>query len=442
MIRSEPLRGEMTVEQGDLRPDKYIPRLVDGLMSQALDDFGAVEVYGPMWCGKTWTSLSFGRSVTRLSEPEVRSVVEADPSVALLGDKPHVIDEWQDVPSVWDAVRNAVDDSGSEGGLFILTGSSTVRREDVGHSGAGRILRIPMSTMTLRETGESSGSVSLSGLFEGRFEPQLAQKNLAGLASAICRGGWPALQGSEQGVTTAYLDSYLDSIFDISLPKRGLSGAIARRVATSLARNVGTAAKLETIAKDVFSDRPTESEKNSVSVYIAALESLYTIHSLSGWDAPIRSKSRLRIKPKRYFGDPSLAANLLRVNDTRLLGEGQLFGLLFESLCLHDLSVYASLLPEAPRDSLRYYRDSDGLEVDAIIELRDGRWAAFEAKLGESGVGDGVDALLRLKRKVALNPAARNAEPEFLAVLTGAGEAARYDEDAGVYVIPITLLGP
>ncbi|WP_165055107.1 MULTISPECIES: ATP-binding protein [unclassified Adlercreutzia] len=430
------------MEQGSLKPKKYMPRLVDRLLSRALDDFGAVEVYGPMWCGKTWTSLSFGRSVTRLAEPDVRRVAEADPSIALLGDRPHVIDEWQDVPSVWDAVRNFVDDSGGEAGLFILTGSSSLKRDAVAHSGAGRILRVPMSTMTLAETGESSGKVSLSGLFEGRFEPQLVQQKLPELASIICRGGWPALQGKSKRAATAYIDSYFDAVFDVNIPKRGLGGQIARRVALSLARNVGTSAKLETIAEDVFSERPTDAMKNAVSEYITAFERLYLIRPIRGWDAPIRSKSRLRVKPKRYFSDPSLAANLLRTNDTRLLEDGQLFGILFESLCMHDLSAYASLLPEAPRDALHYYRDSDGLEVDAVIELRDGRWAAFEVKLGEAGVDAGIDALLRLKRKVSLNPAARNPSPEFLAVLTGAGEVARYDKEAGAYVIPVTALAP
>lgn len=430
------------MDQGDLKPKRYMPRLVDRLLSQALDDFGAVEIYGPMWCGKTWTSLSFGRSVTRLAESDARKVAEADPTVALLGARPHVIDEWQDVPPVWDAVRNAVDSSGGEAGLFILTGSSSIKRDEVAHSGAGRILRIPMSTMTLYETGESTGKVSLLGLFEGRFEPQLVQQKLPELASIICRGGWPALQGRSGRAATAYLDSYLDAVFDVSIPKRGLDGAVARKVALSMARNAGTSAKLETIVEDVFSEKPTDYMNSVVSKYIAAFERLYLTCPVSGWDAPIRSKSRLRVKPKRYFSDPSLAANLLCANDTRLLGDGQLFGILFESLCMHDLSVYASLLPEAPRDALHYYRDSDGLEVDAVIELRDGRWAAFEIKLGEAGVDAGISALLRLKKKVSLNPAARNPTPEFLAVLTGAGEVARYDEGAEVYVIPITTLAP
>lgn len=430
------------MEQGLLKPEGYLPRLVDKTVSRTLDSFGAIEVYGPMWCGKTWTSLAYGESMTRLSDAAARQVALMDPSTALLGKPPHVIDEWQDVPSVWDEVRNAVDDAGGRTGLFILTGSSSLKRDEVSHSGAGRILRVPMSTMTLLETGESSGSVSLQGLFEGRFTPGLVQQKLQPLASIICRGGWPALQGAKAGLSTEYIDSYFDAIFGVSIPKSGLDGAVAQRVALSMARNIGSAVKMRTVAADAFADNPTESMANTVAKYIAALQRLYLLVSVYGWDAPIRSKSRLRTKPKRYFADPSLAANLLRVNESRLLQDGQLFGMLFESLCVHDLIVYASTLPDAAPDSVKYYRDSDGLEVDAIIELRDGRWAALEAKLGEAGVEAGIKSLLRLKRKIAANPAARNPEPSFLAVVTGAGEAARYDEEAGVYVVPLTTLAP
>lgn len=429
------------MKHGKMRPAKYLPRLVDAELSEALDRFGAVEVFGPMWCGKTWTSLAYGESVSRLANADARHVAEMDPAAALIGAAPHVIDEWQDVPEVWDAVRNAVDDAGGETGLFILTGSSSLKRDAVNHSGAGRIARIRMHTMTLQETGDSTGSVSLAALFEGRFEPQLVQQKLSPLASVICRGGWPALQDGRRDAATAYIDSYLDAVLEVNIPKRGLSSSVARDVARSLARNVGTAAKLETIAEDAFGEKPTEAAKNKASEYIDAFEQLYLLEPVRGWDAPIRSKSRLRVKPKRYFADPSLAANLLRVNETRLLEEGQLFGMLFESLCMHDLAVYAGALPEAPHDPLRYYRDSDGLEVDAVIELRDGRWAAFEIKLGEAAADAGIKALVRLRSKVAANPAARNPKPTFMAVLTGAGEMARYDKESDVYVIPLTALG-
>lgn len=429
------------MDQGMLKPHGYKARVYDDLLASALDIFGAVEVAGPMWCGKTWTSLAYGNSVIRLSRAAVREVVETDPASALMGDKPHVIDEWQDVPAVWDAVRDAVDESENSSGSFILTGSSSLQKDAVGHSGAGRISKIRMNTMSLLETGESSGACSLAGLFEGRFEPQLVQQHVAPLASILCRGGWPSLQDRPAESAAKYLDSYLDAVLDVNMAKKGVKSEEAWAVARSLARNVGTSVKLETVASDAFGSPANEFDKRKASECIAALKALYIIDELAGWDAPIRSKSRLRTKPKYYFTDPSLAVALLQIDEERLIGDGQLFGMLFESLCVHDLAIYASTLDKAPASPLRYYRDADGLEVDAILELRDGRWAAFEIKLGENKVPEAAKNLNRLKRKISANPAARNPEPEFLAVLVGAAELARYDKENGVYVIPITMLG-
>lgn len=430
------------IQHGSLKPRGYRPRISDQLLRELLDTFCAVEVAGTMWCGKTWTSLSFGESETRVGRSSVRRIVEADPETALVGARPHVIDEWQDVPALWDAVRDAVDSGELAHGSLLLTGSSTPTKDQVGHSGAGRIAKLRMRTMSLAETGESSGAVSLAGLFQGSFEPHLVQQGLRPLAQIICRGGWPALLNADDAAASRYLDAYFDAIFDVSMAKRGFSGGDARRVALALARTVGTSAKLETIGTDAFGEETaTASASKRASRYVEAFKALYMIEEVPGWDAPVRSKSRLRVKPKRYFADPSLAANLLQVTPERLLVDGQLFGVLFEALCMHDLMVYASALPQAQAQPVRYYRDSDGLEVDAIIELRDGRWAGIEIKLGENGVESGFAALDRLRRKIARNPAARNPEPAFMAVLVGAGEFARYDAGADAYVVPLTALG-
>ena len=226
------------------------------------------------------------------------------------------------------------------------------------------------------------------------------------------------------------------------MEKRGLNGETARKVSLSLARNLGTSATLKTLAADVFpTSLSEETATKYVNEYLAALKSFYVIEEVSGWDAPIRSKTRLRTKPKRYFSDPSMACALLGITPERLLEDGQLFGLLFESLCMHDLAVYASVMPHALHNPLHYYRDSEGLEVDAIVELRDGRWGAFEIKLGESHLDAAIAHLSRLRRKVGANPQARNAKPSFLAVLVGAGEFARHIKDEDVYVIPLTSLG-
>lgn len=427
---------------GKLKEKKYINRIVDSQLARQLDLFGAVEVAGTMWCGKTWTSLAFANSVSRIGLAGPRSAAEADPATALIGSRPHLIDEWQDVPEIWDEVRATVDSTANASGSFILTGSAEPNKHEVHHSGAGRISKLRMSTMTLQETGLSTGTVSLAGLFEGRFEPKLAQQRLQPLAEAICKGGWPFLVTS-QSYSPDYLDSYFEALFDVSVPRKGLSGSESRKVAVSLARNLGSAAKLSTIAEDAQISAPNAKvAAEKVSTHISALEQLYVIEQLKGWDAPIRSKSRVRTKPKRYFADPSLAANLLQITPERLLNDGQLFGLLFESLAIHDLNVYARALQGAPTEPLRYYRDSDNLEVDVIVELRDGRWAPIEIKLGDNKVPEGLANLNRLRRKIAANPAARNRKPSFSAVIVGTGEYARYDKEADAFVIPLTTLGP
>lgn len=295
--------------------------------------------------------------------------------------------------------------------------------------------------MTLQEMGVSSGAVSLAGLFEGRFEAQLVQQRLEPLAEVICKGGWPAL-AMRDSRAPEYLDAYFDALFEVSVPRKGLSGPESRRVALSLARNLGSAVRLSTVAEDaqLAASNPKMGAERA-SAHIAALESLYVVEVLTGWDAPIRSKSRLRTKPKRYFADPSLAASLLQVTPDRLLGDGQLFGVLFESLVIHDLGVYARAIPGASSAPMRYYRDSDGLEVDAVIELRDGRWAPIEIKLGDNKVPEAISSLKRLRGKVSSNPVARNPKPAFSAVVVGAGEYARYDSENDVYVIPLTSLG-
>ena len=430
------------MKKGKLLPEGYIPRLIDNTLSARLEQTGAVEVTGTMWCGKTWTSMAYGNSISRIGLNPARLAAEADPTTALLGESPHVIDEWQDVPEIWDEVRMRVDEAGGKPGQFILTGSSQPNKEKVHHSGAGRISRLHMRTMSLQESGQSSGKVSLAGLFHGEFEPQLVQQNLLPLADYICQGGWPSLIHNRITDSATLLDSYFDALFDINIPKKGLNGSDSRNVVQALARNLGNAPRWYTIAADARFDKPeSKSAANKAAAHVGILKELYVVEEVNGWDAPIRSKSRLRTKPKYYFADPSLAARTLNVTPERLLEDGQLFGILFESLCIHELNIYASVLPGAKPDPVLYYKDADGLEADAVVELRDGRWAAFEIKLGENKFIEGANSLKRLKDKIALNPAAENPNPAFMAVIVGAGEYARFDKDTGIYVIPITALG-
>lgn len=425
------------VHYGKLKPKGYIPRLVDELIEQRLKEFGAVEVRGTRWSGKSWTSQAFARSITRVDEGV--ELYEEDPSLALLGENPHAIDEWQDVPAIWNRVRHAVDDSGNAPGQYLLTGSSTPPDEKGRHSGAGRISRIRMRTMTLAERGLSSGAVSLRRLFEGQFEPAENKMGISEYAEVICRGGWPALLQATPERAQEAVGEYLDQLFDYSLRKMGKSPVLARRIAMALARNIGTSATLQTLCEDAAAgDRaPTE---ETVASYLADFSLNFFLDELPGWDAPVRSRSRVRTKAKRYLDDPSMAASLLSVAPERLLMDGQLFGVLFESLCYHDLAVYASLLPGAGPDPIKYYADADGLEIDLIIELRDGRWAALEVKMGDSKIDAAAKNLNRLSAKVAANPAARNRVPEFLAILTATSPYARRRKEDGVYVIPLATL--
>lgn len=428
-----------------IKPRKYKPRLLDVNLDRRLSAFGAVEVAGTKFCGKTWTSMAHANSVTHVDDDAVRQMVEMDSSLALQGEPVHVIDEWQDVPKIWDAVRRQVDASGNEPGQFILTGSSTVDKSKVSHSGAGRIAKLHMRPMSLYESGDSDGSVSLAGLFEGEFKTQKVETSAKALSQLICRGGWPASIAEKTGVTGDLPAQYLTALFEVSANRAGIDGRLARRLGVSLARNIGKSVTYKTLFRDVFSVDEDEKVNSSVcqqklEPYVTFLKDQYVIEDLNGWDAPIKSRSRVRSKPKRSFVDPSLPASLLGMTPERLLMEMQVFGTLFEELCLRDVRVYASAMQQIPEPTVCYYGDADGLEVDIVVELADGRWGAFEVKLSDEKALEAEKSLLRLKNKVAANKAAMNAEPSFLAVLAGKAEFARV-LPSGVYVIPITSFG-
>jgi len=427
-----------------LKPSGYKPRLLDPLLDRRLEGFGAVEVAGAKFCGKTWTSMAHGQSIVHIDEDAIQQMVLVDASLALSGDQPHVIDEWQDVPKIWDAVRRKVDESGNRRGQFILTGSSTVDKSRVSHSGAGRIAKMHMRPMSLFESGDSDGSISLNGLFEGEFKTQQVTTDVRELARLVCLGGWPAGLDSNEGLLGDLPAQYLEALFSVSASKRNLDRHLARKTAISLARSMGKAVTYKTLYADVFETEPPASMNQSLfrqalDPYLGFFKDHYFLEDQNGWDAPIKSRSRVRSKPKRTFTDPSLPAALLNQSPDRLLYEMQLFGNLFEELCLRDIRVYASAMQQLPEPSVYYYADADGLEVDIVIELADGRWGAFEVKLSEEKVPEAQKSLLRLRNKVAANPAARNREPSFLAVLVGKATFCRQTPE-GVYVIPITSL--
>ena len=440
-----------------LKNPKYKNRLLDKQLEKHLRAFGAVEIVGSMWCGKTWMAEAHAVSKINISNPQTRAIIEADHSLAFEGGKPHVIDEWQEIPALWDETRLAIDAAAGERGLYILTGSSTPKKEETVHSGTGRISRIQLRPMSLFETGDSDGCVSLGGLFEGKFKKARVQTDIRRLADLICKGGWPGalhlepepVARTRQGrpspvdITQLIPNQYLDTLISSIGKKNGVNEYRLRRFLASLARNTGQAVTYQTIANDIIEgniDSKNElAGKQNIESLLTLFKERFIIEDLNGWDAPVRSKSRVRVKPKRCFVDPSLTAALLGVDKGRLLQDGQLFGNLFEELALRDLRIYASCMEGAVPDPVKYYRDSDNLEVDAIIELRDGRWAGIEIKLSENKVAEAVSSLLRLKNKVTSNPMARNPEPAFLAVLTGKTDFCRKTPE-GVYVIPCTSL--
>jgi hypothetical protein len=429
----------------DVRPQGYRPRIVDEQIERYLRIFGAVEVQGTKWCGKTWTSRAHAQSLIYVDRDENLALAQDAPEAVLAGANPRVIDEWQRVPKLWDYVRHAVDEADGKRGLWILTGSSTPAKNSVSHSGAGRVGRVRMSPMTLFESGASSGAVSLAGLFEGSFEPAARPTSADELLEAACRGGWPEVLDLPLEDAQIVAAEYLSATLEQSIPRLGKDPDVARRLVASLARNLGQAATCKTLQTDMYGsedDADALVSERSVANYLQALESLYLVEPLKGWVPPRRSPKRVRTGARHYFADPSIAAAVLGMNPASLLRDWQTFGLLFENLCLRDLAVYVRALPGAARGSLYYYRDDTGLEADAVIELADGRWAAVEVKTSQARVPQAVENLVRLRNKlVGDGGAGRVQEPAFLMVLTGVSEVA-YRTSEGVYVVPITLLGP
>lgn len=427
-----------------MRPHTYRPRIVDAQIKRYLTLFGAIEVSGTKWCGKTWSSLAHANSVTYVDRGANLEVVRADPTFALAGETPHVIDEWQRVPAVWDTVRHAVDDAGGARGLWILTGSSTPRKGEVAHSGAGRYGRIRMHPCTLQESGDSTGAISLSGLFEGKFRATACPSSVVELSRLICRGGWPDALDASAADAQSIVREYLDAIFEQSIPLLGGDPALARRLVRSLARTLGQSASNVTLAQDVFMHEEkkavTDAEQREISRHLALLLRIYLLDDAEGWVPATRSSRRMRTSPKRYFADPSMAISLLGMNESSLLQDWQTFGLLFENLCMRDLDVYARAMELADTSPVRYYHDDSGLEIDAVVELCDGRWGAFEIKLSQEKVDDAAKHLVRMRDKLLKNSHERIREPEFLAVLLGVGEAA-YKRPDGVLVIPLRALG-
>lgn len=424
-----------------MQPD-YKPRVVDARLGTLLRAFGGVEIVGPKWCGKTWTALSQSRSVDRLDDAATFAAAQTDPSLVLMGSEPHLVDEWQDVPQIWDAARRHIDDNANRKGQLVLTGSAIPKdRNIIHHSGTGRIAHLRMWPMSLAESGASTGAVSLSELFEGKFKPAVCETSIEDVARWCCRGGWPANLDLDDEFAFEIPSEYIASVLDISVPKVNKSPQTAHALMRALAINVSQASKYTTLAADMaYGDEYREPDTQTVKSYLEMLKDLYLVTDLEGWEPPLRAKSRVRTKPKRYFVDPSLPAAVLGASPTMLMRDTQTLGDLFETLCIRDLNVYLSALPGAG-NRMAYYRDDKGLEVDVIIELSDGRWGAIEVKLSDLKVTDENAAkLTAFHNKICGNPKAQVREPEFMMFLTGRGSKA-YRRNDGILVVPIATLG-
>ena len=414
----------------------YIPRIGDRELARRLESAGAVLIEGPRACGKTAMAREVAASEVLLDVDEnARRAAAVDPSLVLAGDSPRLIDEWQIEPGLWNHVRRAVD-RGTKRGQFILTGSAAPADDITRHTGAGRISRLRLHTMTLLETGNSTGEVSLQNLLQGGFEScQNPGLSLQEAAVQLCRGGWPGdLERSDAACQGARID-YLEEIrrADISRPdgvRRDPENV--GRVLRSLARNLATPVSVRTIAADAGGDRGPL-DVDTVSGYLDALRRLMVYEEQSSWSPHLRSRSLLRRAPKRHFVDPSLAAAALGATPERLLADLELLGLLFESLAHRELSVYA----RACGASVYHYRDNTGLEVDAIVETPGGDWCAFEVKLGGGQIDAAAAALLKFRDRV---DAEKTGVPQTLGVIVSSGYG--YLREDGVAVIPIAALGP
>lgn len=415
----------------------YLSRLCDVELQKALQSAGAVLIEGAKWCGKTSTATNASRSVLYMQDPDSavsnRALADTKPSLLLKGETPRLIDEWQVAPVLWDAVRFEVDKR-QEVAQFILTGSAVPTDNATSHTGTGRISRIMMRPMSLFESLESSGTVSLSELFKGNLHIDgISDLSIEQIAYVICRGGWPASIGRQRVSALRMAFDYVEAVInhDVSrVDEVEKNPDRVRLLMRSLARNIATMATFQTIKSDLETADTSLSEK-SISNYINALRRIFVIEDLPAWSPSLRSKTAIRTSVKRHFVDPSIATAVMRTNPDGILKDFEYFGFLFEALCTRDIRIYA----QANDGDVFHYRDKSGLEADLIVRLRDGRWAAIEVKLGNKQIEDAAANLLKLKARIDETKMGKAA---FLMIITGGQYA--YQRKDGVLVVPVGCL--
>jgi len=415
----------------------YFKRTIDKEILLALQSSGAVLIEGAKWCGKTSSASYVAQSVLYMQDPDkmtsYMAMADTKPSLLLKGKIPRLVDEWQMAPILWDAVRFEVDKR-NEPGQFILTGSAVPLDNVTAHTGTGRISRILMRPMSLFESLESNGLVSLHALFNGSQEEGcISDLSIEKIAFTLCRGGWPASLQQSDAPALRMARDYVEAVinYDVSRvdnieknPER------VRLLLRSLARNIATLATQQTIKDDIEATDITVSEK-TIALYINALRRIFVVEDLPAWSPSLRSRTAIRTSPKRHFVDPSIATAVLRINPEGVLNDFKTFGFLFESLCARDVRIYS----QAIDGDVFHYLDKSGLESDLIIRLRDGRWAAVEVKLGNKQIEEAAQNLLTLKSKI---DAEKMGEPSFLMILTGGQYA--YRRNDGVWIVPVGCL--
>ena len=420
---------------------EYKKRVADEILKRMLEGKGAVLIEGPKWCGKTTTAEQQACSILYADNPENinENILMSNINVKKLlkGNKPRLIDEWQIIPKVWDAIRFDIDHSG-ELGQFILTGSAVpIESQDIIHTGTGRFAWLTMRTMSLYESQESSGEVSLADLFNTKKDIEgTSQLDLERLAFITCRGGWPQSIGMCDTIAIDQAKYYYDAIVRTDINRASgikINQEKVRKFMQSYARNQGSQVSNESLARDVIGSNEKTISSDSVAIYSDALKKIFVIEEMTARNPNLRSKTAIRTSNTRYYSDPSIAAAALGIGPNDLMNDLNTFGLLFETLCIRDLRVYANALD----GDVYHYRDKSGLECDAVIHLRNGKYGLVEIKLGgEKLIEEGVKNLKLLEGKIDTQ---KMNKPSFLMVLTRVGDYA-YRRKDGVYVVPIGSL--
>lgn len=421
-----------------LKKEGYRERLIDKKIDECLRVFGAISIVGPKWCGKTWTSLAYCNSVKYINsnDKKIFSLAELDANQILIGEYPILVDEWQLIPQIWDAIRRKCDEDKVKG-KFILTGSATEKENSIDHSGAGRICKLDMSTMSLYESGDSDGKVSLNDLFSNKEIENHVTKELTLLeiANLILRGGWPENIDKSAKDSQLIAKSYIKDILDKDINE--IDGIKRDRnkmemLLKSLARNESTLASNETLIKDIIENQYDSINKETVGEYLNVLDKLHLIENQPAFNPNIRSGDNIGKTAKRHFTDPSLACALLGLNYDKLINDLNTFGFLFEALVERDLRIYSNY----NEGELRHFRNNQsGLEVDSIVINEDGEYGAFEIKLGANQIEEAKANLLKFYNKV-------DKKPKFMCIICGLWNNVVRDSETGIYILPITSLRP